>query len=148
MLRKNYKFVVGILVLFLSTGAFAQVGGKGSVYDSSVIPSKRMQQQNDFWAGTYNFPAKPRNMWEVGVSGGMIAVAGDVAMRPNWGFAAHVRKALGYIFSIRLQYMNGVATGLNWKASENFGKNPAWNTNLPVGKRYFSPQRQPNGTII
>ncbi len=148
MISKKSKFLLGILFIFLSSAASAQVGGKGSVYDSSVIPSKRMPQQNEFWAGTYNFPAKPRNMWEVGVSGGMLAVAGDVAMRPNWGFAVHVRKALGYIFSVRLQYMNGVATGLNWKASENFGKNPAWNTNLPAGKRYFSPERQPNGTII
>ncbi|MBP6287791.1 MAG: hypothetical protein KA409_12795, partial [Ferruginibacter sp.] len=64
MVSKKYKFLIGIL--FLSTGVFAQVGGKGSVYDSSVIPAKRMAQQNEFWNSTYNFPAKPRNMWEIG----------------------------------------------------------------------------------
>ena len=149
MVSKKYKFLLGILFLFLSTSGFAQVGGKGSVYDSSVIPAKRMPQQNEFWNSTYNFPAKPRNMWEVGISGGMFSVSGDVAARiPTIGFAAHVRKAFGYVFSLRLQYLNGTGKGLNWLASENYGKNPAWNTNLPVGKRYFSPERLNNGTIV
>ena len=149
MISKKYKFLLGIIALFLSTGAFAQVGGKGSVYDSSVVPAKRMPQQNEFWNGSYNFPAKPRNMWEIGVSGGMFTVSGDVAAKiPTLGFSAHVRKAFGYIFSLRLQYLNGTGKGMNWLASENFGKNPAWNTNLPVGKRYFSPERLNNGTVV
>ncbi len=148
MISKKYKILLGILFLFLATGAYAQVGGKGSVYDSSVISKKRMPQQNEFWNGSYNFPAKPRNMWEIGVSGGMFTVSGDVAAKlPTLGFSAHVRKAFGYIFSLRLQYLNGTGKGMNWLGSENFGKNPAWNTNLPVGKRYFSPQRMNNGTL-
>jgi hypothetical protein len=81
-------------------GSFAQVGGSGSVYDSSVIPAKRMPQQNEFWNNSYNFPAKPRNQWEVGVSTGIFTISGDVSAKvftaPN--FAVHVRKALG-IFS-------------------------------------------------
>ena len=28
---------------------------------------------------------------------------------------------------------------MNWRASNNFVKNEAWNLNLPVGKRYFAP---------
>jgi hypothetical protein len=149
MISKKYKLLLGILFLFLSTGAFAQVGGKGSVYDSSVIPAKRMPQQNEFWNSSYNFPAKPRNMWEVGVSGGMFTVSGDVSAKlPTAGFAAHVRKAFGYVFSLRLQYLNGTGKGMNWVASENFNNNPAWNTNLPVGKRYFSPDRLNNGTLV
>ena len=108
MISKKYKSLLGVLFLFLSTGAFAQVGGKGSVYDSSVIPAKRLPQQNEFWNGSYNFPAKPRNMWEVGVSGGMFSVSGDVSAKlPTIGFDAHVRKAFGYVFSLRLQYLNG-----------------------------------------
>lgn len=135
MVSKKYKFLLGIL--FLASGAFAQVGGKGSVYDSSVIPAKRMAQQNEFWNSTYNFPAKPRNMWEIGVSGGMFTVSGDVAAKlPTLGFAAHVRKAFGYVFSIRLQYLNGTGKGMNWVSSQNFGKNKAWS-------RYNAPARIP-----
>ncbi len=139
MTSKKYKLLGAFLLLTL--GSFAQVGGSGSVYDSSVIPSKRMPQQNEFWNKTYNFPAKPRNQWEVGVSTGIFTVSGDVAATaftaPN--FSVHVRKAFGYIFSMRLQYMNTVGKGMNWRASNNFVKNEAWNLNLPVGKRYFAP---------
>lgn len=149
MTSKKYNLLLSAFLL-LALGSFAQVGGSGSVYDSSVIPSKRMGQQNEFWNKTYNFPAKPRNQWEVGVSTGIFTVSGDVASTvftvPN--FSVHVRKAFGYIFSLRLQYMNTVGKGMNWRASQNFQKNEAWNTNLPVGKRYFAPQRQAGGAIV
>ena len=150
MASKKYKLLLGIL-LCLSTGAFAQVQTDGSynVYDTSVIPNKRMGQQNEFWNKQYNFPAKPRNMWEIGASIGMFTISGDVPVRPFTfpNFEVHVRKALGYVFSLRLQYLNGVGKGLQYRVSENYNKNPAWNTNLPVGQRYFSPERNTAGQI-
>jgi hypothetical protein len=86
-----------------------------------------MPQQNEFWNNTYNFPAKPRNMWEVGAQLGAMTISGDVPVRfPTMGFGVHVRKAFGYIFSLRVQYINGNAKGLQWQPSSNFGKNPAW----------------------
>jgi len=80
-------------------------------------------------------------MWEVGASIGMFTISGDVSVRPFTfpNFEAHVRKAFGYVFSLRLQYLNGKGQGMNYLTAENFLKNPAWNTNLPVGKRYFAP---------
>jgi len=150
MASKKYKLLFGILIT-LCTSAFAQPGVKGGVNDSSVIPSKRMPQQNEFWNGSYNFPAKPRNMWEIGVSTGIFTVGGDVSSvvltYPNFG--VHVRKAFGYIFSMRLQYINAYAKGLNWTAAENFNNNPAWNTNiLDPNQRYFSPERLNNGQVV
>ena len=140
MASKKYKLLL-VMLIGLTTGAFAQVGGRGSVYDSSVIPAKKMSQQNEFWNGTYNFPAKPRNMWEVGASTGIFTVSGDIPATvltyPN--FEVHVRKAFGYIFSLRLQYLNATGKGMSWLINQNFLKNPAWNTNLPIGKRYFAP---------
>jgi hypothetical protein len=145
MASKKYKLLLVMLVVF-TTGTIAQVGGRGSVYDSSVITKKRMPQQNEFWNSTYNFPAKPRNMWEVGASTGIFTFSSDVSARvltyPN--FEVHVRKAFGYVFSLRLQYLNGWAKGLNWTESENFLKNVAWNLNLPAGKRYFAPDALTN----
>ena len=41
-------------------------------------------------------------------------------------FGVHVRKALGYVFSLRLQYVYGVAKGLNWKPSYGYANNSAW----------------------
>jgi uncharacterized protein with FMN-binding domain len=128
MTSKKYKLLLGAL-MFLSMGSFAQVGGSGSVYDSSVIPAKRMPQQNEFWNNSYNFPAKPRNQLEVGFSVGMPTISGDVSAKvPTIGGAVHVRKALGYLFSLRLQYLYGIAKGLNWKASYNYAKNTAWDS--------------------
>ncbi len=127
--------------MVLAMGSFAQSGSGYDVFDSSVISAKNMPQQNEFWNNSYNFPSKPRNMWEVGVSAGAFNVAGDVDSKfPSLGFAAHVRKAFGYIFSMRLQYLNGTGKGLNWNAAENFSRNRAWNS-------YGSLQRNNLGVL-
>ncbi|MFM6925374.1 MAG: hypothetical protein ACKOU7_07705 [Ferruginibacter sp.] len=145
-MSKTYRFLLGILFLTLTTAVSAQVGGAGSVYDSSVISKKRMNQQNQFWEGSYNFPAKPRNMWEIGASIGMFTISSDVSVTPFTfpNFEAHIRKAFGYVFSVRLQYLNAKGQGINYNESENFLKNAAWNKNLPVGKRYFAPDALAN----
>lgn len=126
MTSKKYKFLVAGVFMLLATGAFAQSGSGYDVYDSSVIKPKSMPQQNEFWNNTYNFPAKPRNMWELGISGGSFNISGDVPTRFfTPGFAAHVRKAFGYVFSLRLQYLYGTAKGLNWNGAINYQNNPA-----------------------
>lgn len=148
MVSKKYKFLLGILFLFFAASVSAQVGGAGSVYDSSVIPAKRMPQQNEFWNSTYNFPAKPRNMWEVGASLGVFTISSDVSVRPFTfpNFEVHVRKAFGYVFSLRLQYLNAKGQGLNYDIAQNFLKNPAWNLNLGLGNRYFAPDALMNAS--
>ena len=128
MLSKKYKLLLGLITL-MTTTTYAQMGAGYSIYDSSVIPAKSMPQQNEFWNNTYNFPAKPRNMWEIGASIGALTINGDVdAKFPTLGFGVHVRKAFGYIFSLRLQYLNGTGKGLNWQGSTNYKNNPAWNS--------------------
>ena len=126
------------------TPSSAYMGGGYSIYDSSVIPTKRMGQQNEFWNHATAFPSKPRNMWEVGVSTGIFTVSGDVSptvfTAPN--FSAHVRKSFGYVFSLRLQYINTIAKGMNWKGAENFQKNPAW-----IYNNYSAPYRLPAGPL-
>jgi hypothetical protein len=144
MASKKLKLLF-TLCMFVSAFSFAQTGSSNSgymgggynIYDSSVIPNKRMGQQNEFWNNSTSFPAKPRNMWEIGVSTGIFTVSGDVPAvvftAPNFG--VHVRKSFGYIFSLRAQYINTVAKGLQWKASENFAKNRAWSEG-----KYFAPR--------
>ncbi len=139
MVSKKYKLFLTGFFMILAMGAFSQSQSGYDVYDSSVISAKSMPQQNEFWNNSYNFPAKPRNMWEIGVSGGAFNIAGDVDSKfPTLGFGVHVRKAFGYVFSMRAQYINGTAKGLNWNGgSQNFSKNTAWD-------RYASIQ--PSGT--
>jgi len=127
MSSKKYKLLLmGILSLF-SLSVFAQDTGVYSVFDSSVVSKKGAAQQNEFMNNTYDFPAKPRNETEIGISGGMFSISGDVSAKlPTAGFAVHIRRALGYIFSLRLQYLYGGAKGLDWKPSAGYRSNPAW----------------------
>ena len=141
MASKKFKLFLTGFLMILTMGSFAQSKSGFDIYDSTVITKKGMPQQNEFWNNSYSFPAKPRNQWEIGVSAGSFNVFGDVDTRvPSLGFSAQVRKAFGYVFSMRLQYLNGTGSGLNWRTSENFNKNSAWN-------RYASPQRNSLGVV-
>src|SRR5215203_5604121 len=132
MASKKYSFLAGVLCL-LTSYSFAQTPTTGSIgaydpADSSVISSKRMPQYTEFMNGTYNYPAKPRNQWEIGIKAGSFTVNGDVRSKAfSPGFGVHIRKAFGYVFSMRLEYMYGVAKGLNWDRSFNYRNNTAWN---------------------
>jgi hypothetical protein len=148
MVSKKLKLLFTLCML-VSAFSFAQTSGGGSymnggysIYDSSVIPTKRMGQQNEFWNNATSFPAKPRNMWEIGVSTGLFTVSGDVASVPLTApnFSIHVRKSFGYIFSLRLQYLNAVGKGLNWQAAENFYNNVAFSAS-----GYYAPWREKTG---
>src|SRR5436853_5158009 len=113
MVSKKYTLLAGFFCLIASC-CLAQVktGGGYDVKDSSVIPSKRMAQHTEFLNGTYNFPAKPRNQWEIGLKAGVTHVNGDIPSKlafPSLGI--HIRKAFGYIFSMRLEYAFETAIG-------------------------------------
>jgi outer membrane protein OmpA-like peptidoglycan-associated protein len=75
------------------------------------------------------YPAKPRSQWEIGVKGGLFNVSGDVRTRLfTPGVGIHVRKAIGYVFSVRGEYTMGWARGLNFSPSRSYSKNRAWMT--------------------
>jgi outer membrane protein OmpA-like peptidoglycan-associated protein len=88
-------------------------------------------------ANNYPFPAKPRNQWEIGLKGGLATIAGDVRSRLGFGGGLHVRKALGYVFSIRGEFDFLSTKGLNFKPSNEFSKNPVWRTTYPAGANVF-----------
>ena len=135
MSSKKFKLLLIGIFSLLSVGVFAQDTGVYNIYDSSVVPSKGKAQQNEFMNNTYDFPAKPRNEMELGVSGGLFSISGDVpAKLPTAGFGIHLRKALGYVFSLRLQYIYGATKGQDWKPSIGYANNPAW-----AGNGYTAP---------
>lgn len=144
MTSKKYILLAGLFCLVASYGYSQRVGASYDVKDSSLITNKRMPQHSEFLNGTYNFPAKPRNQWEIGIKGGLFQVSGDLpAKLISPGFGAHVRKSFGYIFSMRLEYMYGIGKGQAWRTTENFRKNTAlFNTG------YFAPYRTPTGPIV
>lgn len=139
MASKKYLLLL-VVGCFTAISSFSQIK-IGTYYDSSQVPKKRMPQHTEFLNGTYNFPAKPRNQWEIGIKGGLFQVSGDIPAKfISPGFGLHVRKAFGYIFSVRLEYMYGIGKGYAFRQAENFAKNPAWGTNIVnPGQRYSAP---------
>ena len=124
MASKKLTLFIGLLCLLLSYAKAQDVGSSYDVRDSSLIPTKRLAQHNEFLNNAYPFPAKPRNEWEIGVKGGYTYSWTSVA---NWGptgaFGFHVRKALGYMFSIRAEYDWLRLRGLNYQYSQSYGRN-------------------------
>jgi len=107
-------------------------GQNYDVLDSNLYPKYRMDQHRKFMNHQYAFPAKPRNMWEIGFGAGLYNVEGDVPSLMPWqkggfGLDLQVRKSWGYVISTRLQYIYGIAKGLQWQGSYNYRWNPAWN---------------------
>jgi OmpA-OmpF porin, OOP family len=144
MASKKYSFLLGALSLVTISASQAQTGSstvyRGSGYDvndTALIPAKRMDQQRDFLNRNYDYPAKPRNQWELNIGFGALNVSGDVRSksfynRPLEGNALNtmawhvaVRKAWGYVISTRLQYMHGAAHGYNWQASQGYSSHAA-----------------------
>jgi hypothetical protein len=150
MVNKKYLLLAGLCSVITTGTAFAQESGnqesgsqysnrdmtyRGDTYDvldSTFVPKNRRGQHRRYLNHQYHFPAKPKSMWEIGAGGGMYNIVGDVPSLMLWekggyGFHGHVRKAWGYTFSTRLQYMYGVGKGLQWQPASNYGNNSAWN---------------------
>jgi len=139
MASKKYSLLTCVLFLLASYGFSQQTttpsGTSYDVADSSIIPSRSMPQHTEFMNGTYNYPAKPRNQWEVGIKAGYFAINGDVSTLPSYGVGAHIRRAFGYLFSARLNYMQGIGKGLNWKPSGGYTNDPAWFDRYGTGSK-------------
>lgn len=117
MTTKRFLLLFGVLILLTNSLLAQETTGSYDWRDSSLIPSKRLGQHNEFLNNQYNYPAKPRNQWEVGLKVGAFNIIGDVPSQfPTPGFGVHVRKSLGYVFSLRAEYIYGMARGVNWKA--------------------------------
>jgi hypothetical protein len=140
MAIKKYTLFLGLLVAALTTQA--QVAEWA---DSSLIPPSRLAQHNEFVNNQYNFPAKPRSQWELGIKFGSPSINGDVnGLNPNFGVGVHVRKALGYLVSVRGEIFNGTAKGLGVKENYNYKNNPAWNSayNSTTDKVFYNYKTQ------
>jgi hypothetical protein len=100
--------------------------GKGyDVLDSAYYPKKRLKQFRQYMDHQSSFPPKPRNQWEVGAGVGLYNISGDIPSLMLWqkgggGLHLQVRKAWGYVFSTRLQYIYGVAKNLDVQPTQSF----------------------------
>jgi outer membrane protein OmpA-like peptidoglycan-associated protein len=139
--------LAGIICLSTSSAFAQKLSSSYDIKDSSLIPAKRMPQHTEFLNGTYNYPAKPRSQWEVGVKAGLFQVSGDIPaqfLSPGFGF--HVRKSLGYTLSLRGEFMYGIGKGFDYRSAFNYARNPAWGANIASPAQRYSAPRSVVGT--
>jgi len=75
-----------------------------------------VQDQNAQWKkGDYPYPARPKDMWELGVNLGHSFISGDVETELPGGFGVglHLRKAINYVFSVRASVNYYTGRGLD-----------------------------------
>ncbi len=100
--------------------------GQGyDIMDSTYYPKFRQKQLKKYLDHQEAFPPKPQNMWEVGIGGGTFNVLGDIPSLMLWqkgggGINLNVRKSIGYMFSMRLQYIYGVGKNLDQMATTTY----------------------------
>lgn len=95
------------------------------------VPEKRHDQQDKFMDRKYNFPAKPRHKWELGIDAGLLMVSGDIKARPGFGIGGHIRRAFGYTFSLRGSIMVGETTGRNWQGTQGWARSSLGDGHIP-----------------
>ncbi len=104
MFQKVSLFLFSLCLFFIPTIASGQdqQGGSSAIIsdDLTIDPD-----QNKKWReGQYPYSAKPKSMWELGIHAGHSFIAGDIeAVFPaGYGFGLHLRKAVNYVLSFRL----------------------------------------------
>jgi outer membrane protein OmpA-like peptidoglycan-associated protein len=107
--------LVALVVICSAQQQHAQISVNPT--DDNFISNKYETQHAEWKEGKSQFPGKPRDMWQLGVGVGSFLVSGDVKSQFGWGASIHARKSLGYIFSLKAEYMFGQASGLNYQAS-------------------------------
>jgi OOP family OmpA-OmpF porin len=137
MASKKYLLLAGAMTLLAASPGFAQVKPSYDALDSSKVSAKNMAQFNSFRNNQSDYPAKPRNMWELGIHGGYHFIQGDVAALPGFGGGLSLRKALGHTFSIRGEYTGSFDYGLDYKLKPN-----------TVGGAYNVSASQNGGNIV
>jgi len=89
------------IMLFWNLNMDAQDPGTVTIDSEKTVDA----EQNDQWkSGDNPYPARPRDMWELGVNIGHPMISGDVEPLIPSGFGAglHLRKSLNYFFSLKL----------------------------------------------
>lgn len=104
-------------VLFLVLFSVNMAIGQPDAFQSPEFTpnmTENPDQQKKWRKGLSKFSAKPKSAWELGIHAGHFIIDGDVDKRTPGGFGVglHLRKAIQYVFSIRLDMFYGQAYGV------------------------------------
>ena len=90
-------------------------------------------EQNKLWrTGQARYSAKPKSMWELGIHGGTAFVSGDVEapFPAGYGFGIHVRKAINYTLSWRLDFTYQSSKGYDARNFNFLGVERTYSQNI------------------
>lgn len=132
MFKQKISLFVIFMAFFLS--GFAQLGGVHNYSDTSYIAPRNMSQQGDFLKNKGSFPSKPRDQWQAGIFFGYPYIDGDCPTALHglgkglqsytYGFGVHVRKAMGYVMSVRASFAYYNMLGLDYQPNANINNSP------------------------
>ena len=105
------------------------------------------EQTRQWRLGQNKFPARPKDMWEIGIHYGHFMIDGDVDRKlpAGYGTGIHFRKAINYVLSLRFDFFYGQSKGLEtqpWR-HRNYGGGlvenifDAYNTNVTENQFWF-----------
>ena len=116
---KHVKPYVMSRAIVSFTLAWFFMGLVNAQVDSAKAVNDRVAIQIDktaLWkSGKAKYPPKPKDVWELGIHGGHFLIDGDVdPLNPFSGFGVglHLRRAIHYVFSIRLDATYSRSKGL------------------------------------
>ena len=90
-------------------------------------------EQNKMWrSGQSKYAAKPKSMWELGLHGGSAFVAGDVEapFPAGYGVGIHLRKAINYTLSWRLDATYQTSKGYDARPFSNLASERTYQQNI------------------
>ncbi len=114
---KKLNLAVGLFTTFSLLASQASAQGTVNPTDDNFVIKAHKARHEEWRAGKNQFPGRPRDMWQIGLGGGSFLVSGDVKPAFGWGASLHVRKSIGYVFSLKAEYMFGQANGINYAGS-------------------------------
>lgn len=114
---KKVPFITFICLLWVYTSMNAQTEETRNT-DGTMVSDEMTKnpEQNAAWrTGAETYSAKPRDMWEFGLHGGIYNITGDLSPLLVQGFGAglHLRKSLSYSLSLRGDLFYGQATNVD-----------------------------------
>lgn len=120
--RITYLFALMLVVFASANVVNAQESSSDDTWTKAMI-SDDMTVDPDLnakWrSGDYGYSSKPKNAFEVGVHLGHFHINGDVQNDPFKGFGVglHVRKAINYVLSWRVQGMYSTTSGVDGRTT-------------------------------
>ena len=102
MSNKNYSLLLVSVFTLISSLSIAQMSDVTKQWkDSSKVASKNSAQFTEFSKNAYEYPARPRDMWEMGIGIGAATLNGELNPATGLGATLTFRKSISHVFSLR-----------------------------------------------